>query len=299
MIGLADPLPAPVNQLDGSPNQNDNCGPAALSWALLALLGVRVSPTSLLNAAYGTGYTGLTAIDQFRTIAGAYGLAIADMGASLDAVKGELVQGRPVIVAIGSDWGDTPPTSPNDHFVCIAQGSGGNLLAANSWGGFWQNEPEGWWASRFRLGTVWGLSAQEGEHSVWTIERDASGAVTSAHDGQGHTVGAGFAWELTQHPAWEASDAIIGESYYASGQCVCALQNGAWMDWTHTAPTVVNTHDDGGAIVAQLYQLTASAAARIQQLQQELAACQASGGNGDAGAAIAALAKALADVKAS
>lgn len=303
MIGLADPLAAPVNQLDGSPNQENNCAGAALAWGIKQLTGRDVTPTELLTAAYGAGYLGETAIPSYAAAVRPYGIQIIshdglDASGIYTMVMRGLYGHHPSVVAIPSDWGDEPPHAGTDHFVSVVrQTDPGVLLAANSWGGFWQSQPIAWWEERFRLGSCWELAPVEEASPVWTIERDSAGNVTGAHDAHGAHVGAGFAYELTAHAGWIDSDAIIGESYYASGQCVCALENGAWMDWSHTAPATVNTHGDGGAIVATLYQLTVSAATRIQQLQSELAAAQA--GGGDAAAAVAALAKALADVKTS
>lgn len=312
MIGLSAPLAAPVSQLaeptsDGYPDENaqKNCAGACLAWAIHQLCGVAgVNGDELKDRAYGQGYVGLTAIPQYAAAVAPFGLRIASFdnlasGDILLGVKNALANNRqPCIVAIPSDWGDEPPTSPFCHFVCIVQGTGGNLTAMNPWGGFWQTQPEAWWQERFRLGGYWQLIGTE-QATVWTIERDGSGNITGAHDDKGARVGSGFAWTLFQHPDWLSSDAIIGESYYASGQCVAALENGAWMDWASSAPTVIGAHTDGGAVVAQLYNLTAAAAAKIASLNTQIAELEKQVATDPAAeAAIVALAAALAGLPA-
>lgn len=280
MIGLSSLVP-PVNQLqdptgDGQPDNNarENCTAAVVQWAIRQLTGKQISADVLKDEAYGPGYVGPTAFQQYAPVAGKLGLIITshtglagNNAAILAGIKAALQAGHPVGVAIPSDWGNNPPTSPYTHSVALVQGTGGYLIAMNPWGGFWQKQPESWWQERFRLGEYHELSTNE-VRTVWTIERDSKGDITGAKDANGATVGAGIADAIASTQEDLASNALLAESYYASGQSVAALDNGAWFDWNAGRGTI-EAHTSGGAVVADLYNLVASAAAKIRALQSQ------------------------------
>lgn len=286
MIGLSNLVP-PVNQLtqpanDGGPDNNaqEDCTPAVLSWAIKQLTGRDVSADELKDAVYGAGYVGPTAFGSFARLCEAWGVGMtatiglspADMATHVSSV---LSRGHCAGVAIASDWGNNPPHATTTHSVCIVQQEAfnGMFTAMNPWGGFWQKQPVAWWVERFRLGAVYELAPLE-QSSMWTIERDGAGNITGARDAHGAAVGAGMAAEIAASPSLVATNAVLGEQYFASGQSLAVLTSWQWLDWFASRGNV-QLHADGGAVVAALYNLTASAARRISDLTAQLASVQA------------------------
>jgi hypothetical protein len=82
-------------------------------------------------------------------------------------------------------------------------------MAMNPWGGFYQRQSLAWWRERLdrcSYQSVW-IMERTGERGMaWTFLPDGT-----AHDGAGHHMGTGFAWEIKQRGI--TADAYLGETY--------------------------------------------------------------------------------------
>lgn len=142
----------PVNQItDPDVNHNEDCVAACMASCVTALTGKNVSLDTLKDAAYGTQYKGFQDAMQYARVLATYGIQITEVSGYVSTVvSGALNRGHPVLLTIPSDWGDTPPTSPYSHVVAACGATATDLTAMNPWGGFFQAQPWGWWASRQR-----------------------------------------------------------------------------------------------------------------------------------------------------
>lgn len=276
-----------VNQLheptaDAAPdeNANNNCVTACLAACMEYWTGHAWDGDELKDAVYGQGYTGPMSIDRFTAYSAAHGVKLLPIYGSpatlIAAIHASVWNGIPTILTIPSQWGaEPPPTTGYTHVVVAYEERAGEITCMNPWGGFAQTQPDAWWMARVRFGVVWQAEAAT---MAWTIERDAHGVIIGGRDAHGATVGGGIAAQLEGNPAWLASDAMLAENYFAKGQSIAVLSDGAWFDWNASRGTVA-AHRDGGDVVAQLYQLTEAAATRIVALQAELSAAAAEEAN--------------------
>lgn len=174
-------LPCPlVNQLseptmDGAPDENrdDNCLFASCASALMgAHPGSAFDGDEIKDAVMGQGYQGFGYFSvALTTYLAAHGLTIsAQGGASLSSLAHTSIdRGVPCLAVIPSMWDDTAgAVSPSfsTHVVLLCGDGPGELRAMNPWGGFWHDNSDAWWQSRFCYGALWPLTPKAGVGSM-------------------------------------------------------------------------------------------------------------------------------------
>lgn len=306
---LLDQLSEPT--ADGLPdeNANDNCVPASLAEALHILTGAAYDGDQLKDAVYGQGWTGFQS-------ASAYVKYCADRGVSLSAhddsqaglvatLHSEVAAGHPVLVTMPSQWGTAPadPVYPvGSTHVGVAVGVGPGLIRVmNPWHGFYQDQPDDWWAARLCYGQVWPL--RKVSTNAMGITRNADGSATDASNGL--SVGSGIAGYIFAQ-GYQGADLLTGEVPFVNGgqhESACALSNGHVVRWygngadENSAAVMCGLMGATDAAVkagqAQAAQLQAQLSAAndhlttaqtlIASLQAQLAAAQAATQNANAG----------------
>jgi len=210
-----------INQLTTGRNAQNNCVPAVLSSGAsgLGVRGSAVSTQALLDAEYGTTYTGPTAPWRYTDDTGdtlrRRGLKLEtvtdDEPALIARMHTALAAGDPVALAIPSQWGnfDIPvevrrtqrwPDGRwlSTHFVCVYDETSNGLAAMNPWGAFRHTNDDGHWARLLVLGRVW-LLRKASENMTWTA--DATDATQpSMVDQHGTHVHWGMATFVKAHP---------------------------------------------------------------------------------------------------
>lgn len=151
--------------LDGLPNNdaNDDCVPTSIAEGLHILTGNTFDGDELKDAVYGAGYVGFQAAADYVRYCADQGVSLTphdDTQAGLIAtIHAEVGAGHPVVVTMPSMWGTAPtdPVHPSGYtHVGVMVGDGpGTLRCMNPWGGFWQDQPDDWWAARLCYGQVW------------------------------------------------------------------------------------------------------------------------------------------------
>lgn len=127
----------------------------------------------------------------------------------------------------------------------------------------------------------------ESGHMSWTIETDAQGHTSGAHDSHGAHCGPGDAVALRENGLLSTNSLIpAGEVYYDAGKSALALDNGAVVFFSKATGVRV---DYAGHVVADMYDLLGVAGQRIKQclgqidqLNAEIAQLKSQGGGADA-----------------
>lgn len=162
--------------LDGLPdeNANDNCVAASLAEALHILTGGTFDGDELKDAVYGQGFVGFQSASAYVGYCANKGVTLAahgDTQAGLVAtIHAQVGAGHPVLVTMPSMWGTAPadPVHPSGStHVGVAVGVGAGVVRVmNPWHGFWQDQPDDWWAARLCYGQVWPLQLSGGGVNV-------------------------------------------------------------------------------------------------------------------------------------
>ena len=162
---MRDQLDEPT--LDHGPDENRsaNCVPASISAALTYLTSVAFYGDELVDAVYGEGYLGATDPQAYIPYCAQHGVKMWEVNGDGDTLVAEVLrelgQGRPVMGAIPSFWGNTTAADiaarggPTHEIVFCGydEGGSGTLTAMNPWPvdghhAFLHTMPTGWWASR-------------------------------------------------------------------------------------------------------------------------------------------------------
>jgi hypothetical protein len=265
-----------VNQLgeataDGQPDENArmNCVPASIA-AALDYYGHPTNGDALKDAAYGQGSTGPESAVAFEKLLAGWGFDLAPVGGSQAAlvatIHREVGLGHPVLVTMPSQWGIAPadPLHPQGYtHVGVACGVGpGMIRVMNPWGGFWQDEADGWWQARLCFGQVWPIVERAGAiqmAGVPTGWKD-DGAVLTAPNGQ--SVRLGFRTYILAH-SWYPLDVPLGGERGITGG---TQQDFKYTSLTWTQAAGVLEHDRMDMLSQQIAQEQRA----NQQLQQQL-----------------------------
>ena len=205
--------------LDGLPNNDasDNCVGTSVAEGLHALTGRTYDGDEVKDAVYGAAYVGFESATAYVAYCASQGVTLspfngASQQALVDEIHAQVLAGHPVIVTMPSQWGTAPadPTNPSGFTHCgVAVGVGpGAIRVMNPWGGFWQDQPDSWWAARLCYGQVWPMAligaATMSIPTGWTDD----GTTLKAPGTGAPIVGAIRAYILS-HP-WAADDVPEG-----------------------------------------------------------------------------------------
>lgn len=284
-----------VNQLDGSPNANNDCVPASLASGAAAL-GVNVSAVQLLDAEYGASYTGPTApwryaddaSDTLRTLGLTLDAVSGDEAALVARVHQEIAAGHPCMLAIPSQWGNfSIPVSVrrtqrwpdgtwlSTHFVCAYDEWAGGAGCMNPWGAFRHTNTDGGWASLLVLGTI------------WVLRKVASKMVPTGWHDDGTTLTApggitmnGYirARILSEPGGWPADLLPVGPMYGIAGGWGMGFAATRLVNATTAGVVTEQPGPDYHAQVAALTAQLAAANAKIAALEAQLASGGGSSG---------------------
>lgn len=244
--------------------------------------------------AYGQGYVGFSSQDviirsgELEAKWGTYSWRIdaPNRANLLEQLIALANAGTPSIVTIPSLWGSQPsqpgynPDQPNFYtHACVFAGTlaDGTCVLCNPWGGFLMYYSQADMALRLCYLCAYPVVKEVQAKPMITIEKDASGNVTGAHDEHGGHVGAGMALAIEQH-GW-TSDTIAVAERQEGGVQVAVLANSASPHavLTYTAKFNVGAFDapDLAIAVQALFAARDAADTQIQTLEQQLTAAKA------------------------
>lgn len=260
---------------DGQPSENarGDCVPAAIEAAALAYgQGHGTTPDWWHDAAYGQGYQGAMDPMEFAPILRKFGLSVTQINhangyALVELIRRALASGVPVLGAIPSQWGldysglDMVHYAHSTHEVCFCDDTGGNLVAMNPWGGFYQSMPYAWWAIRLVYGRINPITAVGSAAWVRSIPDMANGALASATMAPGFLPIAQALDDSATFLGWDSQDvagSLAGNLGAFAVRAVIvliglALILGVISYFLRTSPLVqALTPSDAGALAAAL-----------------------------------------------
>ena len=161
-----------LNQRTEASNPNDDCVFTSNAAIVRYFYGGNITGSDIKakDADYGPKYVGFASQSRILDTMASLGVRFARVAHPTQAdLITELHRQisyyhQPCIITMPSQWNSAPTTvkgyNPRTYngysHVSVMCGSGPSMLRAmNPWGGFWQDQPDSWWAQRLLYGEIW------------------------------------------------------------------------------------------------------------------------------------------------
>ena len=144
-------------------NAGMDCVPTSIAAALTWFTGTQYYGDELIDAVYGSSYTGGTAAANYENYCAQRGVSLFPVDGSpqqlVQAIHSQLHQNRPVLVTVPGHWNDPATSGANPgnvtHVMVVCGDGPGSIQVMNPWNGQFEEYSDSWFAVKLCYGQIW------------------------------------------------------------------------------------------------------------------------------------------------
>jgi hypothetical protein len=218
-------------------NAGMDCVPTSIAAALTWFTGAQYYGDELIDAVYGSTYTGGTAAANYEDYCAKLGVALFPMDGSpqqlVQAIHSQLHQNRPVLVTVPGHWNDPATSGANPgsvtHVMVVCGDGPGSIQVMNPWNGQFEEYSDNWFAVKLCYGQIWPMEKKNMVPDGWTDD----GTVLTASNGV--KIATGFRSFILKQPYWYGENVPNGPEHEADPVSIVEpdIGNGTRIDFVY------------------------------------------------------------------